>query len=473
MLGLFNTLNLGARALTADQAGVEVTGHNLANANNPAYARQRVVLQTSTPTPTAIGLEGTGVQAVTIQQLRDQLLDSQIRSEASVGGYWTAQQSALQNAQTQLNEFLNLNATGSASGSDTATSPGLSSQLDNLFNAFQAVATSPGDLSARQSLVSAAQSLAAGFNQAAQNLTSLNGLLNTSIANDVTSANQLLSDIAGLNAQIARATASGGTANDLVDAREQDLEKLAQLVNIQTASNADGTVNVSIGGQTLVSGSQLADTLATYDPGTGNLLVQTASSGVPLALSGGSIQGTIDARDGALTTLRNGLDTLASTLITQVNALYRSGYDLNGNTGADFFTGTDAASIGVNPALANDPSQIQASGAANTPGDNSVALQLAQLGQQTLTALGQQTFSGAYALDVQRFGEALAHANDQVDGYNSVNTLLLNQRDSVGGVSLEEEATNLITYQKAYEASARLITTVDQMLETVVNLKSA
>jgi flagellar hook-associated protein 1 FlgK len=471
MLGLFNTLNMGARAMSAQQVGVEVTGQNLANANNPAYARQRVQLQTSTPTPTSIGMEGTGVEATSIQQVRDQLLDSQIQSESSVGGYWNSQQSALQNAQTQLNEFLNLNSTSGTSGS-SADTQGLSDQLNNLFNAFQSVATSPTDPSARVSLVNAAQSLASGFNQASQNLSTLNGLLNTSVSNDVASANQSLSDIASLNDEIAKATASGGNANDLVDSREQDLENLSKLVNIQTASNSDGTVSVSISGQELVTGNKLTDTLTTYDPGNGNLLVQTASSATPLTLSGGSIQGMIDARDETLATLRSGLDTMASSLITQVNGIYQNGYDLNGNHGADFFTGSDAATIGVNPAVANDPSQIQAAGTANATGDNSIALQLAQLGQQSIAALNNQTFSGAYAQDVQNFGNALSNANDQVNNYNSVNTMLLNQRDSVSGVSLDEETTNLITYQKAYECSAKLISTVDEMLQTVVNLKS-
>ena len=471
MLGLFNTLNLGARAMTAQQVGVEVTGQNLANANNPAYARQTVQLQTSTPTPTSIGMEGTGVEAVSIQQVRDQLLDSQIRSEASVGGYWNSQQSALQNAQTQLNEFLNLSSTDGTSGSTTDTQ-GLSSQMNNLFNAFQSVATSPTDPSARLGLVNAAQSLASGFNQASQNLSTLNGLLNTSVTSDVSSANQLLSDIANLNSEIAKATATGGTANDLTDSREQDLENLAKLVNIQTASNSDGTVSVSIGGQELVTGNKLTDTLATYDAGNGQLHVQTASSATPLTLSGGSIQGTIDARDGALATLRNGLDTMASSLITQVNGIYQNGYDLDGNTGASFFTGSDASDIAVNSALVNDPSQVQAAGVANATGDNSIALQLAQLGQQTIAMLNNQTFSGAYALDVANFGNALSNANDQVTNYNSVNTMLLNQRDSVSGVSQEEEATNLITYQKAYEASAKIISTVDEMLQTVIAMKA-
>ena len=473
MLGLFNTLNMGARAMTAQQVGVEVTGQNLANANNAAYARQRVQLQTSTSTQTGIGMEGTGVEAASIQQIRDQLLDSQIQSESSVGGYWNSEQSALQNAQTQLNEFLNLDSASSTSSSDSSTtSQGLSTQLNNLFNAFQDVATSPTDTSARQSLVNAAQTLASTFNQASQNLSTLSSQLNTSVSSGVTSANQLLSDIANLNTEISKATASGGNANDLVDSREADLESLAKLVNIQTTSNSDGTISVSIGGQDLVSGRNLSDTLATYADANGNLLVQTATSATPLTLSGGSIQGTIDARDGALSTLRTNLDTMASSLITQVNGIYQNGYDLDGNTGANFFTGSDASDIAVNSALVNDPSQVQAAGVANATGDNSVALQLAQLGQQSIAALNNSTFSGAYAQDVQSFGYALSNANDQVDNYNSVNTLLLNQRDSVSGVSEEEEATNLITYQKAYEASAKIISTVDEMLQTVINMKA-
>jgi flagellar hook-associated protein 1 FlgK len=474
MLGLFNTLNLGARSMVAEEMGVEVTGQNLANVNNSAYTRQTVQLQTSASTPTNAGLEGTGVEVASIQQVSDQLLNSQIQAESSVGGYWNSQQTALENAQTQLGEFLNLSSSGTSSTSTSSTtSPDLSDRLNNLFNAFQSVATSPTDPTARQALVNTAQSLASGFNQASQNLSTLNSQLNTSVGTDVASANQLLSNIASLNGQIAKATASGGTANDLVDSREQDLENLAQLTNIQTATNSDGTVSVSIGGQQLVSGGALSDTLATYDPGNGQLQVQTATSATQLTLSGGSIQGTIDARDGALATLRGNLDTMASTLISQVNGIYQNGYDLNGNTGADFFTGSDAASIGVNSALLNDPSQVQAAGVANATGDNTVALELAQLGSQSVSALNNQTFSGACSLDVENFGNALSNANQQVNNYNSVNTMLLNQRDSVSGVSLEEEMANLITYQKAYETSAQIITAVNEMLTTVVNMKSS
>lgn len=459
--------------MQADQTAIEVTGQNLANANNPYYEEQSVVLQTSTPTPSSAGMEGTGVEVTSIQQAGNQLLNGQIQSEASVGGYWNSQQSALQDAQTELDQFLNLSSTSSTSSSDSSNTDNLSDQLNNLFSAFQSVATSPTDLSARQSLVNAAQSLSATFNQTSQNISALNTQLNSSISSGVASANQLLSSIASLNGEIAQATASGGTANDLMDSREQDLENLSQLVNIQATTNANNTVSVSIGGQEMVSGSALSNTLATYDSGNGNLLVQDANSATPLTLSGGSIQGTIDARDGTLATLSSNLDTLASSLITQVNGIYSSGYDLNGNTGADFFTGSNAGNIAVNENLVNDPSQVQAADVANATGDNSVALQLAQLGTQSIAGLNNQTYSGAYALDVQNFGNALSNANDQVTNYNSVNTMLLNQRDSESGVSLEQECSNLITYQMAYEASSKIITTVDSMLQTVVSMQSS
>ncbi len=472
MLGLFNTLNLGTRALQANQIGLEVTGQNLSNVNNPDYARQRVDLQAGTPLSTAIGQEGTGVDVTAIQQVRDALLDGQIRDEASVGGYWNAQQSALTDAQTQLGEFLSLNTSATGNASGTAAGSGLSDRLNNLFNAFQSVATSPTGISQRQSLISQAQSLASSLNQAAKNLSSLNDGLNASVSKGVDSANQLLSDIAQLNVQIARATASGGNANDLTDLREKDLEQLAGLTNIQTAANNDGTVSISIGGVELVSGQQVTDTLQAYDPGNGQLQVRTATSGTPLTLSGGSIEGAIDARDGGVQTLRNNLDALASTLITQVNDVYSAGYDLKGNTGAVFFTGTDASTIGVNSALQNDPSALQAAGAANAPGDNSVALALAQLGQQPISALDNQTFSATFAQDAGNFGFALSNANNQAADHTAVDTMLRNQRGSVSGVSIEEEMSNLLTYQEAYQASAKIITSVDQMLQTVINMKT-
>ena len=187
------------------------------------------------------------------------------------------------------------------------------------------------------------------------------------------------------------------------------------------------------------------------------------------SFTGGSIEGNIDVRDGALATLQTSVNTLASQLITQVNTVYSAGVDLNGNSGQNFFTGADASDIGVNSTVVNDPSTFQASGTAGAAGDNSVALALAQLANQPVAALNNQTFTQNYAQTVGALGSALSSVNDQVNNSTAVSQMLSNQRASVSGVSTDDEMTNLVQFQKAYQASAELITTVNQMLETLVS----
>ena len=464
MLGLFGTLNLGTRSLQTQQQGVEVAGQNLANASNPAYARQRLAIQTSLAIPTAIGPQGTGVNAVAINQIRDGLLDQQITSETSVTGYLESMQNALQYAQSGIGEQLsgNLSADGASSG--------LGSDLAGLFNGFQAVSAAPESLASRQAVIAQAQELAAHFNHLDQRLSALNDQLNQKVQTDVTSANELLSDIAGLNKQIADAEAAGGAANDLRDLRQQKLEGLAKLVNFQSATTPDGALNLSVDGQLLISGSSQMDSLEAYDPGSGQLLVRTATGGTALTLEGGSLAGTITTRDGALSDLRTGLDSLALDLIERVNGIYIPGCDLHGHTGNVFFTGDSAGNIGVQADLLNDPSLLQASSQSGYTGDNQIALALAQLAH--LTRAGNALpFSDAYNQMITGVGSSLASVNNQLDDQHTVQTMLQNQRSSVSGVSIDEEMTDMLKYQRAFQASAHLISTVDQMLDEVVNLK--
>ena len=476
MLSLFGTLDMASRAMQAQMTGVNVTGQNLANVSTTGYTRQTVDIQSSPDISTSIGDEGTGANVVAIQQAVNNMLNGQIVTQQSSNGYWSAQQSALQSLQTNLNEFLNGTASTSSNSSNSTTDTGLAGQLSSLFNDFQAVATSPTSISARQALISQAQTLSSTFNQVDSQFDATRTSLNSSLTNDVSSANQLLSGIAKLNGQISSAEFSGGTPNDLLDERQQDLKNLAQLTNIQTSTGSNGAVDVSIGGQSLVSGDKVLDTLQTYDAsgnGSGQLLVQTSTGGVDLTLTGGSMQGTIDARDGELTTMQNSINTLASSLITQVNSVNSNGYSLTGTTGTDFFTGTDASNISVNQSLVNDPSLVQASGSATASGDNTVALQLADLGSVTQSNLDGQTFGNSYGETVAALGDALSNANTQVTNQSAVSTMLSTQQSSVSGVNIDQEMTNLMGFQRAYEASAELVTTVNQMMETLNQMKSS
>jgi flagellar hook-associated protein 1 len=470
MLGLFGTLNLGARSLQTQQQGVEIAGHNLANVSNAAYSRQRVEVQASTPLPTSVGPEGTGADVVAITQLRDTLLDQQIQGETSVTSFLQSQQTALQYTEAGLGEQLQGNTSTTGTTSDVGSTGGLASDLSGLFNSFQDLSTAPSSLTSRQTVVSQAQQLTAQFNQLDQRLTSINGQLNQSVQTDVASANQLLSDIAGLNNQIAGSEAGTGAANDLRDLRQQKIESLSKLANVQSSADSNGDLNLSIGGQLLVSGGSVQDTLQTYDSGSGQLLVRTASAGTPITLTGGSIAGTIDVRDGALKSLHDGLNNLAAQLISKVNTVYSAGYDLNGHTGANLFTGTNASDIGVNTALANDPSSFQASSVAGATGNNQVVLALAQMATTPQAGLGNQTFSQSYNATITNMGAALNTVNTQLDDQTAVQSMLQTQRNSVSGVSVDEEMTNLVMYQRAFQASAHLVSVVDQMLSVVVSL---
>ncbi len=473
MLGLFGTLGLGSRALQAQQRAIETAGHNLANVNNPAYARQRVHLTTSNPLTTALGAVGTGVEATEVIQVRDRLLDRRIATEGSVSGYWEAQQRALQHAQAGLGQTIDRQASGAegtsaAAGSQRAIAEG----LQDLFSAFQAVATNPTSLTDRQTLLQRAETLAHRFSTTDQRLGTLRDELNERLQDDVTDANQLLAEIADLNDDIQTAEASSkGVANDLRDRRQEKIEALARLANVDVVEDTDGFMNISLGGTSLVSGKVLNDTLATQDPGTGALVIRTATAGTPLTLTGGTLQGTIEVRDGALADLRNGLNAAATELITRVNAIHSAGYSLTGTTGAAFFTGTGAADMGVNSALVASPALVQAAGVPGAVGDNQAVLAMARLAEARIPALDNQTVAQHYAHTVAALGQALASANEQVSDQEAVAAMLTQQRAAVSGVSLDEEMTDLVKFQKAFTASARLINTVDEMLEIVMNLK--
>jgi flagellar hook-associated protein 1 len=479
MLGLLGTLNMAAQSLQTEMTGIAVTGQNLSNVNTTGYTRQTVNIQTTPDIETTSGPEGTGSEVASIQQAVDTLLNGQIQGQQSVSGYWNGQQSALQTVQDDLDEFLSStggtsSSTSTNSSTGTTSSTGLSTLLNNVFNDFQSVATSPTSISARQQLISDAQTLASAFNQINSQLNQENTALNTTVSNGVSSANQLISGIASLNQQISAAQFGGGNANDLMDERQQDLNNLAQLVDITTSNGTDGAVNVSIDGEAFVTGSQVLDTLQTYDPGDGNLLVSSPATGAEaLTLTGGSIQGTIEARDSTLATLQGSVNTLASSLITQVNSIYSTGYSLTGSTGANFFTGSDASTISINSSLVDDPSSFQASGSATASGDNTVALELANLADAPQSNLQNQTFSGSYDQTVGSFGDALQTANNQVSNQTAVMNMLQTQQSSVSGVSLDQEMTNLLGFQQAYEASAELVTTVNNMLSATLQMVTA
>ena len=475
MLGLFGTLRLGTRALAAQRQGVEVAGHNLANVNNAAYARQRVSIQSTASSDGLTDPVGSGAEVVAIRQIRDQILDRQVITEGGVSGSLEAQQNALKTVQSLLGQSIDRGNTG-AGGTSAADGVGggqqLAAGLTDFFNNFASLAAQPTSLPEREITLRRAATLAAQFPALDNRLSALSTQLDQSLNTDLKWANALLDDIARLNGQISRTEAvSGGSANDLRDQRQAKMESLSGVIGFDSIEASDGSVGIVVGGVSLVTSDIRAKTLETFANTDGQRMIRASGTTDALVVTSGRVHGTIDARDGGLKDLRSSINKLAKNLIDEVNAVHTAGFALDGTTGRDFFLGSSAADIRVNQDLLDNPNSLQVSGSAIARGDNRVAQALSQLGNRPIAALDGQTLGNAYNRIVGRLGEDLSSVNQQLADQKVVADLLKGQRDSVSGVSIDEEMADLTRFQRGYQASAKLINTIDELMDTTLSLK--
>ncbi|MGH7997055.1 MAG: flagellar hook-associated protein FlgK [Opitutaceae bacterium] len=469
-MSLFSAISATTSGLAAETQAINVTGNNIANLNNPDYADEQVDISSLGTVQTSSGAVSMGVSA-SVSEDRNAVLDSMVRQEDSLTSGFTAQQSLLNEAQASLAENIASNSSSSSTDS-TATESGLGAAIDDFFNSVESYASDPSDTGEGQALVQQAGVLTDRFNEIDQNLALVQSNANEIVTNGVSTANTLLGDIATLNSQInSLDTSSPGSALALVDQREGDLEQLAGLVPITATADAQGEMNVTTtdgsgNNISLVTGGTVNNTLAF----NGTALTTAGSSPVSLGVSSGSLQGTITASLGPVQDLIGSLNSIAQEIVTAVNGAYNPG-----GTGNDFFdpAGLTAGTIAVDSSLT--PSTLVAgTGAA---GDNSLALAVANVANTSFSTANGDAIDGtvdeAYASAVSTIGQALDTANTQVTDQTNVQTIINNERQSVSGVSVDEEMSNLMTYQKAYQASSEVFQVIDDMLTTLIDDISA
>jgi flagellar hook-associated protein 1 FlgK len=461
-MGLSIGLDTAVTGLRAMQTAIDTTAHNIANADTDGYSRQVVEFRAVPPvhglfvSPNVpLDQIGLGVDAGRIQRLRDVLLDTQYRDARSLRDDYQARAQALNQTEVTLNE---------------PSDQGLQELLSKFFNGFRDLASQPESFGARSAAIEQGDTLAAAFNRTATMLTNQRTDLDTSVDVKVADVNAKAQEIADLNAQIRRITVAGGAPNDLEDRRDLLLDDLAGLVGATSQAGTDGTVDVYIGSRKLVDNVSV-DQLATQpDPANNNLKkVVFASDGADAGITGGEIHGIIVARDQHVTGVLNALNDMASTLITAVNAQHQAGYGLNNATGLAFFTGTNAMDIAINPTVKNNPENLATSDAPDQPGNANVALAIAGVQMQPLMGGGTSTIDDDYRAVVAGLGSASQQASLLADNQDLVTSHLDTARQAVSGVSIDEEMTNLMKAQHAYGASARVISTVDEMLDTLIN----
>ncbi len=471
MSGLFGSLNSAVNALNAHSRAVETAGKNLANVSNPGYSRQRVIYGDRGTVITADGAQSLGLEALGVQQLRDTLLDRQVSRETSLTSYYTAQQSAYQRAQAGLGQDV---SSATSTNNTTSTDTGIAAALDGMFNSFQSFAANPTSSGQRQGLLQSASILTDRVQLADQRLDQVQSDLDSQISTDLNDANRLLQTIADLNGQIGRFEVNHpGSAVDLRDQRQTALEQLAQKIPVTVVEGGNGEVQVSSKDSSgvavvLVDLAVVSGSLA-YDRTTTPPSIAGGSPATALALSSGSVQGSLSARDGAIQTLRDQLDNFAKQLVTSVNAAYNP----TGLTG-DFFDAAGLTAGTLKIASSVTAANLKASDG-GPAGDNSVALAVAAIATKKFSTGNTPadaidgTLSSYFAGSVSGLGEALAGATARTDDQSKIEQLVRSQRDAVSGVSLDEEMADLMKYQRAFQASSRVFQTVDDLLDVVVN----
>jgi flagellar hook-associated protein 1 len=462
MSGISNLFNIGKSGLAAFQQSLTVTAHNMANVNTKGYSKQDAILAEALPINGRPGQIGTGVQVTAIQRNVDSFIDGQLLASRQQLGQNDASNSALADIERLFGDSLDQS---------------LGTDLNNLFNAFQDVATDPANVTARSVLLSNAQTVVARFHQADSTLTTQRQSLDQEIGQTLTTINNLTQQVADLNDKISQAELSRQHANDLRDQRQRLVNDLGEQVSVTTLEGAHGQLSIFTGnGQTLVDNTRAYSLTGVANSGNSGLLdVQYQGSGAPVSIapviSGGRLKGLLDARDQTIPDTLTKLNTLASNLVTEVNTQHQSGVGLDGSTGLNFFTpaGVTARSIGV--ALTDGRKIAASNSAGGLPGNNVNALALADLQHKSISALGNTTLNGYYQTTAAGVGSEAQQASQDLDAQQTVQSQLEAHWSEVSGVSLDEELVNMMTYQRAFEASSRVVVMADELMQTILSLK--
>ncbi len=456
MGGLNTSLLIGVQALEVSQGALNATSNNIANANTPGYTREIPEISENPENVSGGTVTGGGVSLNGLQSVRDELLNLQIQQQTSAQSSADTESSALEQIQTNF----------STSGNDIASA----------FSAFSSslaqLSASPSSAAAQEGLISSGQNLAGAFNTTANALTSQQSAMNTQVTQTVAQINSLTQQIAQLNGQVSQLTAAGQDGGTVEDQRDELVQQLSQLTGVSVTQSSDGEVITTGNGTPLVMGSQSYSLQTTTGSDGMQHVLDSNGTDITTTLQGGQLGGSIQIRDQVIPSYLTQLNTLASQFASAFNAAQAQGYDSNGNAGQDFFSvpaSSSDAAAGITVSF-TDPSKIAIS-SNGTAGSNG---NVANLSAALTNALPSgQNASQAYASLVFQVGNDASNASTQSTAIGQNITQLTNQQSSVSGVSVDEETTNLIRYQTAYEAAARIVSTIQQLGTVTLDMGSS
>lgn len=485
----FGLYNISVAGMQVNQAGLATTSHNISNVNTRGFSRQRMTSNERQISAMGLNATGKGVGLQEIRQARNEFLDQTYRRQNGKAGYWLQKSASLMQMEQTMGDF----------SSDTETNTGLQRSLKDFVNSWDELKKHPNSMSARSALRGYGVALIDAFGHIDQQLKQMQQDACSRVKDSVEDLNTKARQVAQLNAAIIQAEAAGTQAGDLRDQRNLLLDEMSGIANISVNEQENGILVVSLSGVPVVNGNQ-AHLLQTIGDGSSQrpLKIQWAETGEDIDLSGGSLLALIQDADqsgvqaislgympfdfkpsssNSISDLRQGLNDLLTTIVTKLNDLHSSGFGLDGSTGTAFFVAADSSkpisssNVKINPELDN-LNKIAAAGSANElPGGCVIAESIYTLlteekcFQYDGTTKNLDSF---YQSIVSWIGTASEHASGSADTQDKLVQQLDNQRQSVSAVSLDEETSTMIQYQRIYSANAKVLSTIDSLLGDLI-----
>ena len=457
MSGLGTALNTALSALQANQIGLTVVSNNIANVNTPGYTRQRVLMQESPSVGASIRV-GTGVEVIGTEALRDQLIERRLWKETSAKALSDMTQQSLSDIEGLFNE---------------AGDTGLLPMLSDFYNSFQKLSTNPTSPELRQQVVTSALSLTRYINTRANDLRDMKTAADQAIQHDVSDANVLIEQIAVVSQHIKEVEITA-PANDLRDQRTLLIKQLSEIMNVKEL-DTNGTYQLTTGNNRplVVAGAAVPLEIGTTPGGMTTILSGTTD--ITSEITGGTIAAHVGFRDRSVPQYQQALDQMAYDLANQVNQIHVASYDPDGGTGLNFFTPIAAAAdaalnLQLNTVIASDPRRVAASNQASGAG-NEAAIAIGNLVNAANPPRG--TVVEQYRSLVFQIGSETASSEIESQQHAAMLTQLENLRSAVSGVSINEETTNIIQFQRAFQASARVVSVIDELLQTTLAMTGA
>jgi flagellar hook-associated protein 1 FlgK len=473
MLGLKSTLWNTVSGMNVSQAGLSTVGHNLANADTEGYSRQKLHIGNRGPLQVNTGSEqisqaGQGARVENINRAHNTFLERQLIRDRLDRGFFDGQSGALRLFERLFND-------GSSNTIGTA--------MDDFFNSARELSQDPSNDGHRDLFLERTQNLTNSFNRIAEESRRVQEDIDRSLQAKVERINELGEVIRTANARIGSIEAVGLTANDARDHRDIAVKKIAELANVRVLIHKDGSAQINLAnGFTLVQGTTLSSLRTLPDPANDGLLavqhigLNGIATDITDSITKGEIGGLLEARDSIIPERMGEIDNLAFTLTEQVNAIHQGGFGLDGIGARDLLVPVGAVNgaaraMGVDPGVIANPDQVAAAtDILAAPGDNRNLLRLADLQMARQGGLGDISLNHFYGEVVRRVGSDVEHNQTFAEFHQARFEQSDSLRESIEGVSIDDEMVDLSRYQKHFEASARVMDTVNRLMDEILQL---